>query len=218
MANGVTSRLSAERIGAILGLAVASVALILQFVITVPARMEAGFPAIEAVVYFVSFFTILSNGLLALIYASVIWPRSDTLEVFRRPVVRGMAAGAILLVMGFYHLILAGLWQPQGLFYICDIVLHYIDPVIYVLWWTVFCTAGRLKYRDVPTMLVPPLIYLVYVMIRGEVSGEYPYPILEADRLGFGQVAINVAVVLVVMTALFALVVTIDRSVARFRR
>jgi hypothetical protein len=64
-------------------------------------------------------------------------------------------------------------------------------------------------------MLLPPTIYLVYAMVRGATTGEFPYPILEADRLGYGVVALNVLVVLLGLTALCALAVSLDMLLAR---
>jgi hypothetical protein len=52
-------------------------------------------------------------------------------------------------------------------------------------------------------------------MLRGAIAGEYPYPILEANRIGYGAVAVNVLVVLVGLTALCALVVALDRLLTR---
>jgi hypothetical protein len=74
---------------------------------------------------------------------------------------------------------------------------------------------GLLKWSDVPSMLVPPIIYLVYAMIRGALMGEYPYPILEANRLGYGQVAINVFLVLIGLSVLCLIVVAADRLLTR---
>jgi hypothetical protein len=72
-----------------------------------------------------------------------------------------------------------------------------------------------LRLGQIPQMLLPPTIYLIYAMIRGAIVGEYPYTILEANRLGYGQVAINVAMVLVALVVLSAIVVALDRAVTR---
>jgi hypothetical protein len=124
-------------------------------------------------------------------------------------------AAAITLVCLFYHFILAETWNPQGLALVCDVALHYATPIFYVAWWTVVMRHGTLRYVDVPAMLLPPTIYLIYAMIRGAIVSEYPYPILEADRLGYGAVAINVAIVLVGLTILCAIVVALDRVLPR---
>jgi hypothetical protein len=199
-----------------IGFVVGAAALILQLAITLPLRLGTGDSLIGALVFYLSFFTILTNLALVLIYASEIWPW-PVLGWFRAPVTRGMMAGAITLVMVFYHVVLAETWDPQGLGLIADTTLHYVTPILYLIWWIGCVRHGRLKWTDVPAMLPPPTIYLIYAMVRGAVIGEYPYPILEANRIGYGAVALNVLVVLIGLTALYVLVVSIDRALSRFR-
>jgi hypothetical protein len=52
-------------------------------------------------------------------------------------------------------------------------------------------------------------------MARGALIGAYPYAILEANRIGYDGVALNVLMVLVGLTALCVLVVAIDRALLR---
>lgn len=189
-------------------------ALVLQFLLTVPLRLGNGDSLVGAVVYYFSFFTILTNIALVLIYLSELLG-ADSLGWFRSPVTRGMMAAAITLVMLFYHVVLAGLWAPQGWFKAADVTLHYITPMLYLLWWLFVQPHRRLRFRDIPPMLLPPLLYLAYAMIRGTIVGEYPYPILEAHKLGYPQVALNVLFVLVGLALLCAVAVGTDRLVGR---
>lgn len=197
-----------------IGLIVGVAALLLQFGLTLWLRIDKGDSIFGAVIFFFTFFTILTNLTLVLIYVSELWPR-EGLRWFRSPVTRGMMAAAIALVGLFYHFILAESWDPQGLALVCDVALHYATPVIYVLWWVLFMRHGLLKFGDVPAMLLPPTVYLIYAMARGAVVNEYPYPILEANRLGYLAVALNVLMVLVGLTVLCAIVVAIDRALTR---
>ena len=199
-------------IGLVLGLA----ALILQFTITMALRLNLGDSAIGAVLFYLSFFTIITNLALVLIYAAELrpgWP----LGWCRDPVTQAMMAASITLVMVFYHLILAETWDPRGLSLVCDVALHYVTPILYVLRWLMYVRRGALRWTDIPPMLLPPTIYLIWAMTRGAVVGEYPYPILEADRLGYGIVALNVVAVLVGLTALCAIAIGADRLLAKAR-
>jgi hypothetical protein len=197
-----------------LGLLVGGAILLLQAWLAIMARLGAGDTLIGALVYFFTFFTILTNLMLVLIYASDLWPRA-ALAWWRSAVTRGMMAAVMVLVMVFYHIMLRSIWNPQGLALLCDVVLHYVAPILYVAWWVLFAPHGRLKFGHIPAMLLPPTIYLVWAMLRGAIAGEYPYPILEANRIGYGAVAVNVLVVLVGLTALCALVVALDRLLTR---
>ncbi len=208
----MTLRRVASWVGLILGIA----ALLLQFALTIPLRLSNGDSIFGAVVFYFSFFTILTNIALVLIYLTDLAPRAG-LAWFRQPMTRGMMAAMITLVMLFYHFILGPTWQPEGLWWVADTALHYLTPLLYLVWWTLFAWHGRLKFSGIPTMLVPPLIYLAYAMTRGALTGEYPYPILEANRLGYAQVALSLAELLVAVTGLCALVVLADRLLARVK-
>jgi len=116
-----------------LGFAIGLAALILQFTLTMQLRLAAGDSIPGALVYFFSYFTILTNLMLVLIYLSELtsW---RWLGWWRWPSTQAMMFGAILLVMVFYHFLLAGLWDPQGWQKVADVSLHYATPIIYFAW------------------------------------------------------------------------------------
>jgi hypothetical protein len=196
------------------GLLLGVVALGLQFAISIPAYMANGMDLTEALVQFFSFFTILTNLAITLVYLSALVGWAG-LGWFRSAVTRAMMAGVMTLVMVFYHVLLRPIWQPEGLFLVCDYLLHYVAPIVYLVWWGLTQKHGTLDYAALPTMLVPSLIYLAYVMARGAVTNAYPYPTLNAFELGYGQVAINVVMVAVGLSILYLITIGIDRALAR---
>jgi hypothetical protein len=198
------------------GLVVGLTALILQFVLTVPARMASGHDLFDALVFFFTFFTILTNLMLVLIYLSEItaW---RWLGWWQNPVTRGGMVGTILLVMGFYHLLLAQTWDPQGWFRVADLTLHYVTPVAYAAWWGAFQPHGPLRFAHIPAMLLFPLAYVIWALLRGAVVDEYPYAILEANTLGYGAVLVNCVAVLIALVVLYGLTVLVDGALARRR-
>lgn len=198
----------------IAGLLLGIVALGLQFAISIPAYLANGMTLPAALVQFFSFFTILTNIAITLIYLSALttW---TWLDWFRKPVTRAMMAGVMTLVMVFYHVLLRPIWQPEGLFLVCDYLLHYAAPLLYLAWWGVTQKHGTLDYPALPAMLVPPLVYLAYVMIRGALTNTYPYPTLNAFELGYGQVAVNVVLVAIGLSILYLITIGIDRALAR---
>lgn len=204
-------------IWALAGFGLGTGALLLQAAITFSLRLAAGHDLLDAVIYFFTFFTILTNLMLVLIYLSEL-VRWRMLDWWRQPVTRGMMTGAIILVGVFYHFLLAGLWAPQGWAKLADVSLHYLTPILYVVWWIAFAPKSQLRFADIPVMLLPVAVWLGWAMLRGAVIGEYPYPILEADKLGYGTVALNCLVVLAALIALYALVVLVDHTLGRRRQ
>ena len=206
--------MSLKRVATFAGLLIGTAALVLQFYLTMVVRLGNGDSLFGALWFLFTFFTILTNLMLVLIYLADL---DDTrfLGWWRAPVARGMMAATMTVVTVFYHVMLAGLWQPTGLQLLADITLHYVAPWFFIGWWLLFQPHGHLTWRDIPTMTVFPLFYLGWAMLRGAIVGEYPYPILEANKLGYGQVGINCLVMLALFVLLFAVAVGLDRLLGR---
>ena len=207
-----------RRIFAIAGFTIGLAALVLQFFVVVPLSIGAGRAPVTAGIDYFSYFTILTNILLVLVYLGAIVKGQRWLMLFRRPVTRAAAAATITLVGGFYHFFLAGLWEMDGLLSFVTVILHYVTPVLYLFWYVAFNRTGTLKWTVVPLMLAYPVVYLVYVLIRGALIGEYPYPVLDAAALGYAQLAINVLGLLIALLVLNVLAVAADRSLLASKR
>jgi len=206
--------MTARKLLGSIGFSIGLAGLALQFGISIPSFMAAGNSLPGAVIKYFSYFTILTNIALVLVYLSDLTPPS-WLNWFRVPVTRGMMAAAMTLVMSFYHFVLAGTWKPEGLFLVCDIALHYIAPIAYLLWWVLLAPHRALAWPDIPAMIVPPAVYVAYVMVRGAIVAEYPYAVLEANRLGYGPAFLNIAALLAGFTVLCAMVIAADHVLPR---
>jgi hypothetical protein len=197
-----------------LGFLVGAVALVLQFVISMQTYLANGRDIPGALGMLFSYYTIITNIILVLIYLSELttW---RWLELCRHPVTRGMMAAAMTLVMTFVHFFLRGLADFSGLFLLCDTLLHYATPIIYLVWWLSVARHGTLGFRNMPAMLVPTLIYFLYAMARGAWVREYPCPILNAIKLGYGQVLLNAVYMTIGLGVLVAVVILVDRALQR---
>jgi len=124
-------------------------------------------------------------------------------------------AGIMILVMFFYHFMLAPYLPDLPVAIdISNVLLHYVTPAYFVLWWIVLQPKGSLRFTDIPIMLLPTLIWLVWAMVRGAIVGEYPYPILDAQKLGYGAVGINCVFVFAGLLVLYLVVIGLDRALA----
>lgn len=199
--------------GLLLGLA----GLVLQFTISMQAMLAAGRDLPGALGHFVSYYTILNNVALVLVYLSEVWS-ARWLALFRRPLVRGIMAANIALVGLYVFFVLRFLQTLDGAFLVADTILHYICPALYLVWWTIACRHGALRWSSLPAMLAPTLAYFIYAMARGAWVAEYPYPILNAGELGYGQVAINALYMTAFLAVLSLLVIAADLILARTAR
>ncbi|KUM28099.1 hypothetical protein AU467_12870 [Mesorhizobium loti] len=203
----------------IAGLVIGVTALVLQFAATLPWAMAAGRSLLGSIIFYFSFFTVLTNVAAVMVHASLVSPAGYAwFPAFARPRVRAGVAVAITLVFIIYRTVLAQLWQPQGLFLFSDILLHYVAPPIFVLWWLIAGADGSTRWRDISWWMIYPLAYLAYALIRAPFAGEVPYPFLDVAKNG----AISVAIWSLGLTVLFAglgvIAVLADHGVAQLRK
>lgn len=179
----------------------------------------------DFLVYYWSFLTNLSNAVLIVIYAADS-TRAHWTGWFRDPISKTGMAGIMLLVMFFYHFMLAPYLPdlPQAID-ISNVLLHDVTPVLYLVWWGAFSSHGALRYRHVPLMLMPGVAYVLYIELRGSLTGEYPYTILDPGYAppggtagGLATVASSVGVLVLLVAGLDLLLVFIDGLLGRRRQ
>lgn len=192
-------------------------ALLLQYALLLELEAD-GVGAGLATVRFLSYFTILANGLVAFATVPVAihaTPRADAF--FARPRVLAGIALYISVTGIVYTAILRHLWQPQGAQWWADSGLHYATPLLYVGWWLSGVRHGGLRPADVPRWLLFPGVYLLWCLLRGAWAHEYPYPFIDVDALGLPIVLRNAVGVLVLFVAAGIVLVAIDRMLAKRR-
>jgi hypothetical protein len=136
--------------------------------------------------YLAGFFTVLTNLLVAVHFMAIA-------ASWRVPGAR--VAGLVLwigLVGVVYHLLLARLWSPQGLSWWADQGLHTLVPVLVVLWWFAFVPFWSPGWRVLLSWQGWPLAYVAYAILRGALTGFWPYPFLDPGLNGAWGVAANI--------------------------
>lgn len=135
---------------------------------------------------FFSFFTIQSNLVAALLLVTVgtyvLLGKSGRTVAYLR--------GALTLYMTMtgviYVLLLSGYEQAlQTTIPAVNIILHYIMPVAILADWLAFPPEKKLSFRIALVWLAYPLLYLAYSLIRGAITGWYPYPFINPTLSGW---------------------------------
>lgn len=190
--------------------------LLLQYFLMV--RGQSGEVFATRTVNFFSYFTILSNLLAAAaLTAPTVAPASPLGRFFSKPSVRTAVVLYTSVTAAIYIAILQNIWNPQGLQWLADTTLHYVTPGVYLIDWLLFTPKGALRWRSVLPWLIFPLGYGLYSILRGPLSGFYPYPFLDVSDLGLAKVAVNMAAVAGLFLALGLAFVLIDRLLKRRR-
>jgi hypothetical protein len=166
----------------------------------------------EAIVRFFSFFTILTNIIVALGFTfPLLIPRSAMGTFFAGAAARGATAVYIVTVGVTYSILLRHLYHLQGWAKLADMIVHDVVPLFYFGYWLLFALKYGLRWKDAAIWLIYPLAYLVYTLVRGAFYGWYPYPFIDVTTLGYKQVLINAAALTVAAFTLGLLVVAIAR-------
>jgi hypothetical protein len=196
---------------AIIVAAVAWPALMLQYWLMIWSG-----PLPEVTLRFFSFFTILSNVLVALVATSAAtgggWA---PLRIWRGPRIRGLAALSITVTGVIYAVLLQSLWHPMGPQLVADRALHYVVPFLFVVWWLALLPHGALVWADALRWLAFPLGYLAWTLVRGAIVHEYPYPFMDVDRLGYASVTLNSLGVGALFLVLGLALVALDNALAK---
>jgi hypothetical protein len=191
-------------------------ALALQFYLMIALAPHQGSAIASTIVTYFSFFTILTNLLVALVLSFSTWGRGGRRgRFFAKPGIQSATLVYITVVGVTYSLVLRQLWNPRGAQKLADVVLHDGMPVIYALYWILFVPKMGLRWKDAFGWLIYPGAYLVYLLIRGALVGVYPYPFVDVTTLGYPRMWANAVLFLFFFWGLGLLVIATGRWSAR---
>lgn len=146
----------------------------------------------ETIIRFFSFFTILTNILVALYFTSriALFNKVTVSKIFNKGALTALTA--FILVVGLvYQIILRGTWKPTGFQLIIDELLHSVMPFFVLIYWVLYAEIADLKFQNLKNWLWYPAVYFMYIIIRGHFSNFYPYPFINVSEIGYLQVLVN---------------------------
>lgn len=150
------------------------------------------------------YFTILTNALLVV----------HLLAITKGWQIGARRAGALMVAIAtvgiLYHALLANQFPTEGLGWWADLGLHTVMPAGFAAWWLAFAPKA-VRWSDVPHWLVWPVLYAAYALIRGSMTGFWPYGFLDADTLGWPHLARNLGALLLALTLLGLAVAALAR-------
>ncbi len=168
----------------------------------------------EIVVAYVSSFTILTNAVAAVALTAVARdPRN-----LRRTGLLAATVVYLLIVALVYLAEFHGALETTGIRMVPDALIHLVVPALFFVFWFVCVPKGSLNWRTPFVVLVFPLAYLAYMLVRGTLTGVYAYPFLDAAALGYTKVGENSLALLGVYLVLGIVFTLIDCGFSRFSR
>jgi hypothetical protein len=146
---------------------------------------------LEITARFFSYFTILTNILVAVYFTAIVIQGNRRNRLLSSPGALTAIAGYITIVGLIYQIALRHLWQPEGQQWLVDELLHTIIPIAVIFFWYFNESSFPIRFQKIGTWLIYPLIYLFFILIRGALSNFYPYPFVNVPALGLAKVLLN---------------------------
>jgi len=203
----------AARIYLILLVIAAWFALTGQFYLIIVNRQV---PVAEVIIRYFTFFTILTNLLVAVCGTVLLLAAASNWgKFFSKATTLTAITVNIIIVGATYNAILRALWNPQGMQRVVDELLHLVIPIMFLIFWLLFVPKGRLKWGNIFLWTVYPIAYLIVILIRGAFSGYYPYPFVDVVKLGYPHVLLNSCAVAIAFILVALVLIGIDKLMSK---
>jgi hypothetical protein len=201
--------MNAARVIAIVGALAGGAALILQFGLMFASMSGEGFSPAAIAWRYLGYFTILTN-----IFVAVIWTRAALRTDASMPRLEATGAVSIMMVGIIYHALLASRWNPQGLQLVADFTHHTLVPALFAVYWLIR-PHGQLKWIDAFALVIWPLAYCPYALIRGAFDGWYAYFFLDPNHMSPVQLVTSIAGLSGVFLVCALVLIGVDKKLAK---
>jgi hypothetical protein len=140
---------------------------------------------------FLSYFTILTNMLVAATAVGIAMGRGRLAALTGRPSWRAAVTLDILVVALVYHLLLRDVILPGAVGWTANALVHQIVPAAWTASWFAFPPHGAIDRTAPWRWLLYPLGFALWTLLHGAIGGWYPYPFMDAGRLGYATALAN---------------------------
>ncbi|PKQ46117.1 Pr6Pr family membrane protein [Confluentibacter flavum] len=173
----------------------------------------------ETIIRFFSYFTVLTNILVALYFTSRILGSFNKPYAILNKKTTLTALTAFIFIVGIvYQFILRSVLESTGMKRLIDELLHTIIPLNMLIYWFVFDTKEKINFRNAAIWLLYPLFYLLFILVRGHFSNHYPYPFLNIPEIGINKVAINSMLILILMVSVMGILIGVKNRRTKMKQ
>ena len=178
----------------------------------------ASFGLTEKLIRYFSYFTILTNLIVAICSTTLLLDVPGKAGRFFKQYKTLTAITVYILIVGIiYNILLRSLWAPQGMQRVVDELLHTVIPLLFLIFWLLFAPKSYVRIKSIFSWLFYPLIYIIFILIRGAYSSYYPYPFVNVNELGYANVTVNSIVITAAFLAVSFVLVAISNFMSRKR-
>lgn len=160
-----------------------------------------------------AYYTVLSNLLCVIFYAIILFSK-------REPTSKTSAAvtSVMLLTMLMYNFMI--IFSKVPTIGVKDLIVHYIVPIMVLFDYLLFVKKGTVDWKDLFTLMVLPLMYYVYLIVRASFVlpeefaqgiSRFPYEVLNYDAYGLGIFLFFTLLILVLIMLIAVCTVLLDK-------
>ncbi|MHC0446939.1 Pr6Pr family membrane protein [Flavobacterium sp. 3-218] len=171
-----------------------------------------GFTFFSAAVRFFSFFTITTNTIVFFCSAFLLFSGRCRLNAFFKKCTTITAVTVYILIVGMvFNLLLRHIVDLKGHHLIVSEIFHSVVPVLFFSYWLFFVSPQRISFKVILGWLVYPILYIIYTLFHGITTNFYPYPFIDATKLGFKTALVNGLFVLIAFVVLSMILISISK-------
>lgn len=170
----------------------------------------------DPLVYFgnmFSYFTMQSNVMVGiwLLFVLLLGGKEERALILH-PIVHGAICLYITATFLIFAVFLSPYYQPTGLEGVYNILMHYVIPFAFIAEWIVSELDTRYEYNYLIYYTSYPFAYLFYTVIRGFITGFYPYYFFDLNQISILDLIVNVIMLIILFTILGTIYITINRK------
>ena len=146
----------------------------------------------RSIALFFSFFTIWTNILLAVYFFITCFLPDSKLGVWsNKDFVKTALLLYIIFVGAGFHFLLS-MVEFKGIRLWGSNILHYMNPILMLIDWLLSKPTTKIKFKHTVLWLLFGIAYDIFALIKGSLTGFYPYPFFDVGDLGIIRVLINI--------------------------
>jgi hypothetical protein len=165
---------------------------------------------LNRIIYYYSYFTVQSNLAIGISSLILLFKSDYSKKWFRILQIDGIIC--IIITCIVYNIMLRHDHKVKGIMIFTNEALHVIIPFLVVLYWMLYGARKILDKKTIILAILPPLIYVIYIFIRGHFTNIYPYPFLDANRIGLQQAVLNTSGIVLLFLFLEFILLFIDNK------
>ncbi|AWK06425.1 hypothetical protein HYN56_20230 [Flavobacterium crocinum] len=170
------------------------------------------FTLFGVLVRFFSFFTILTNSIVFICSAFNLFGRRFKISAFFRKTTTITAITVYIIIVGLvFNLLLRQVVELKGLHSIVSEIFHTVVPVLFFFYWLFYVDLEKISLKTILLWLIYPIIYVVYTLFHGIYTDFYPYPFIDAVKLGFPTAMTNGLFVLLAFVVLSYVLIFVSK-------